>query len=568
MTTDNRSGSARWRWLALIGVLGLLLTGCVAIPNSGSVSTGLSLAEDTGTSNIAFNPEGPQRGGTQQSILRGFISSLTSATGGYAVAKQYLTSGFAGKWDPRQSVQVRSGQAKTTVITPSTMAYSFSSIASVDTNGGYTESNQNFTLAFSFTKVGHEWRIDSGPNGIVLADQTFQRIFAPHNLYFLDPGNLNLVPDLRWFPSGTAATRIVGALLQGPPEWLKGAAFSRFPEGTQLSDSGSVVTPDEGVARIDLTKEALSASQKERELMKVQLTESLRSVSNITSVAITVEGAPLQIEDLGANAPTVVTRVDSQPLVDRKTEFGFLSNNRISSLGSLSRSVAALKPEAATLSADQATVAMLGGTGQVFVVKRSGGINVPVDTRPGLIAPTLDSYGHTWSVPTSDPNAIRIFDDDGGEHTLSPALSPGSQIVSFEISREGARIAMLLTSPSGPRLVVAAIIRDDKFEPTGIGPLIVDYSMEIGTAVDVAWVDAATVATLVVSDGESKVELFAIGGARSNLPSIPIGASQIVGGNDGVNGLRAVGADSAIYTYLGSSWQSSKILVDFIATQR
>ncbi len=567
----NRTGQPARRRVASLGAVAVLaiiaLTGCIAVPDSGSVNPGLSLVDNGDTANIAFNPEGPVLGSNQQAILRGFVAASTSATGGYAVAKQFLTTGFASKWDPRQGVQVRSGQARISTTNEESLTYTFTASASVSTDGSYVESTQSFALQFGFEKVNGQWRINAAPNGIILADTTFQRIFQQHALYFLDPSNQYLVPDLRWFPSGTAATRIVSALLQGPPDSLKGAAFSRFPEGTQLSSSGSVVTPDEGIARIDLTKEALIASVKERELMKTQLIASLRSVGSISSVSITVEGAPLQIDDLGSAAPQTNSKVDSQALVLRKNEFGFLANDKVATLSQLSRAIVALNPQAVTLAADQNSAAVLG-TGGAWLVKRGVAPIAALDNRPGLIAPSLDGYGYLWSVPANDPNAIEVFDSAGGKHAISPGLPGGSQIVASEISREGARVAMLLTTSTGPRLVIAAIVRDEKFLPTGIGPLIIDNAISEGTAQDVTWVDESSVATLVGGDSQSRVELVVLGGKRSSLGTLEPLATQIVGGNDGVNGLRALGTDQMIWTYRANSWQSSGVAVDFLASQR
>ena len=67
--------------VAVIAAALLALTGCVGIPDSGPVNAGLSLSEDSTGSNIAFNPQGPEAGASQQSILRGFVASFTSATG-------------------------------------------------------------------------------------------------------------------------------------------------------------------------------------------------------------------------------------------------------------------------------------------------------------------------------------------------------------------------------------------------------------------------------------------------------------------------------------------------------
>lgn len=562
------SRARRLRFGAVIVALCLgALSACVAIPDSGGANSGLSLVDNGGTADIAFNPLGPEKDSSQSKILHGFVAAFTSATGGYAVAKQFLSPAFASKWDPRQGVDVRSGQAKMATVGPTEMTYSFASSASVNTDGAYVEADQSFTLQIGFVKVNGQWRIDAAPNGIVLPELTFQRIFQQHPLYFLDSSNQYLIPDLRWFPSGTAATRIVGALLAGPPDWLKGAAFSRFPDGTRLSSSGSVITPDEGVARVDLTKEALGASPRERELMKVQLIESLRSVSTISRVSVAVEGTPLQITDLGSNGPQSDGKVDTQALVLRKKDFGFLANNVVATVSQLSKAVVALNPSAATLSADQNSAVVLG-PGGVSIVKRGVASPQPLDTRAGLIAPSLDSYGFIWSVPSSSPKDLHVFDPTGAVHTISLGLPGGAQIAALEVSREGARVAILLSTSTGPRLAVAAIVRDEKLVPTGIGPLIVDYAITDGSAQDVTWVDESSVATLVSTADLSKVELVVIGGRRSSLGTISPAAVQLVGGNDGVNGLRALGTDRAIWTYRGSSWQSSQVMVDFLANQR
>jgi hypothetical protein len=300
--------------------------------------------------------------------------------------------------------------------------------------------------------------------------------------------------------------------------------------------------------------------------MYLQLTESLRAVSSISQVRLSIQGTPLQFADLGANAPQVDMTVDRQALVLRNKEFGFYANSRVAEIAGISQKVIGLNPRDATISSDKQNVAVLGSAG-VSVVRKSGAVNL-IDPRPDLIAPTLDEDGYIWTVPASSPNAIIAFDTNGTPHTISPKLQDGSQMVSLEVSREGARLLMLLATPTGPRLMVAAILRNEKLEPTGIGPAIVDISLGNGVAEDATWVDQWTVGTLTTADGESQVELYAIGGQRTSLaPLIP--SRQLVGGNKGTDGLRVVGRDdSSLYTWGGSSWQSSKITLDFIATQR
>ena len=549
--------------LAVVGAA----SGCVGIPGDGPVNQGLSLSAGSGGANFDFNPEGPEIGASKETILKGFVAAFTSATGGYAVAKKFLASSFKDKWDPRASVQVRTGQPRLAPVNDTTILYSFNTIATVDALGAYTESSQPSTLQFGFVKEAGQWRINAAPAGIVLSDQTFQRIFTQQTLYFLDSNNEHLVPDLRWFPRGTAATGVATSLLAGPPTWLKGAAFSRFPEGTQLSDAGSIVTPEDGVATIDLSKEALAASPRERQLMKVQLSESLRSVGNISSVRISVEGTPLQSDDLGPSGPQADTKVDAQALVLRKGEFGFYSNGQVAAL-SLSRAVVALKTRAATLSSDGASIAVLG-TGGVSLLRKGVAQTAPIDARDDLVPPSLDENGYVWSVPSNQPNAITAFDPAGVAHAVKAALPGDSQIQSLEVSRDGARVVILLSTPTGPRLIVSAILRDpDKQAPLSLKAPIVDLPLGDGVAVDATWVDQLTVATLVSTGEGSSVEAFTIGGQRQSLDSLPSAtATAIVGGN-GQTGLRVLAGDSTIWAYQGSSWQNTRVKVDFIATQR
>ncbi|CAN5202629.1 LpqB family beta-propeller domain-containing protein [soil metagenome] len=549
-----------------VAVLGAL-TGCVGIPHSGPVTQGLSLDTGSGTANFEFNPEGPEKGAKPSEILTGFVAAFTSATGGYAVARQYLSDSFAGKWDPRQSVQVRSGAPRLSTLLGDTIDYSFSAVATVDASGSYRESSEPVTMRFGFVKQNGQWRINSAPSGIVLPSENFKRIFSQAEIYFFDPTSEHLVPDVRWFPNGTAATRIVAALLAGPPEWLSKAVRTEFPDGTRLSDSGSVVTVESGVAKVDLTKEAQEASAKERELMRLQLTSSLSSVPNISSVSISIEGAVLPIEAQDAESPQADAKVDSQALVYRRTSFGYYANNKVAALPQLSRQVVALGPRAATLSSDGESVAVLGTAG-VSLVRQSVATPELLDNRLGLADPSLDEYGFVWSVPSESPNAIQAFDSTGAAHAVAGSLPADSQIASLEISRDGARVAILLSTSTGPRLIVAAIIRDpdQKQAPVSLGTPVVDEPLGDGQAVDATWVDQLTVATLVSGGVESSVDSFTIGGQRSSLGSLPA-AQSIVGGN-GLDGLRILGSDQTIWAYRGSSWQSSNVLVNFIATQR
>ena len=305
-----RERTVKRRGLAVIwaAVLVIALSACSGIPTSSSVVVGPNV-DRSSTSEFDYNPAGPVADASQEQVLRGFFTAFLGPQGDYKVARQFLSSEFASQWDARNSVIVRTGGFSFTEVDATTMVYSTKTKAVVDESGAYTGINPTApqTLTFKFVREDGQWRISEAPNGIVLSEGTFRNIFSPQTLYFLDPALKNLVPDLRWFPAGTAATRIVSALLAGPPPWLQGAVTSVFPDGTQLSPP-RVVTVESGVAQVDLSSEALAAKDSERQLMRLQLGLSLSGVPSIRSVAMTVNGSPYPIPEAAGDLPRSTPR--------------------------------------------------------------------------------------------------------------------------------------------------------------------------------------------------------------------------------------------------------------------
>lgn len=557
--------SRRLGAVAVACLLGVVLSACVGIPRSGPVLTGAEVSERQ-PGGTEFVVAGPVAGDSREQILRGFIDAYKSS-GDYEVARQFLSSTFVNEWDPRESVLVRSGSERFTVVDDTTMNYVVSTNAAVDATGVYTPlPSAPATLRYEFVQEDGQWRINSAPNGIVLAGAAFTTIFGEHVLYFLDPGGKNLVPDLRWFPSGTAATRIVSALLAGPPAWLQGAVTTAFPDGTQLT-SPKRVGVESGVALVDLTAPALTADSTGRQLMRLQLEASLGRVASVSSVSISVTGAPVEFPEAAAGMPKAHPQVDSRSLILQGDQFGYYSNGRVATIDQLSDKTVALAPVAATLGSSGTVAAVLGAAG-VSLVRASQDAPLLLDTRPGLIAPSLDGYGFIWSVPAGQPSAIRVYDFAGAQKDVATTLPSDARIVSLDVSRDGARVAILLATTAGPRLIVTAIIRDPNQAqaPLSLGEPILDVVDATADAIDATWLDEITVATLTSLGGASTVASYRVGGERSELGSLAA-AVAIVGGN-GDAGLRVLGADGIVFARRGSGWQQTDIEATFIATQR
>ncbi|MBX3093724.1 MAG: GerMN domain-containing protein [Cryobacterium sp.] len=555
---------------AIVG-LGIVVTlgvsSCVGIPSNGPVEAGPEFSAATETDTV-FTPIGPQPGAEPLAILEGFIDAFTGTQGDYAVARQFLSSSFQAQWDPRHSVAIRTGSETFRVVDAGTMEYSFTTRAGLDAFGSYTANPlETQVLSYRFVHEDGEWRIAEAPPGIVLAESTFRTIFRQHSLYFYDLTLTRLVPDQRWFASGGTSTRIVNALLEGVPEWLEGAVVSQFPEGTALAP-GTTVSVMSSVAQVELTSEAASASPRQRQLMKLQLSESLASVSAVGSVELSVSGSLLAVDPLGTDSPTIDPRVDPRPLVLRDGEFGYAAGEELTPISQVSQKVAELEPTSVTLSVLGNSAAVLAGDGTTWIVRAGQIPPRRLDTRPNLAPPSFDDYGYTWSIPRDHPDQLLVFDFEGAEYPVETGLSAQSRVVSLDVSRDGTRVAILLQTVEGPRLVVSAVVRDatQGYVATSLGPPIFDVFLEPGVGIDATWVDESSVATLEISGEVYTSMLYDIGGF-----AVPLGrtepATAIVGGN-GRTGIRLLGADGSVSSPRGSGWQRTSVTAEVIATQR
>jgi hypothetical protein len=541
------------------------LTACVGIPTSGSVIVGQALDEE-GTGDFEFLPFEPVAGASQEEILRGFVAAFTGSADDYEVARQFLSTGFSDEWNPRSNVTVRTAAERLVTIDDDSMEYAINADATVDASGVYQRNNgpEPQALSFDFVQENGEWRISQANDGIVLSDATFRQIFHTHVLYFLDPTNEHLVPDLRWFAGGTAALRIASELLDGPPEWLQGAIRTAFPEGTELAVPG--VDVESGVAIIDLSTEALAAGARDRQLMQLQLAASLANVSNIRGVNFTVAGTPLVVPESAVPLPQLNAQVDARLVGLSDGEFGYVARD-VTQFGQLSAKVVETQPRGATLTAGVDAAAVLGVAG-VSIVQSGDAATTLLDTRPDLITPSLDGYGYVWSAARSSPGSIRAYGYGGAFVDVATGLPPNTEIVSVDVSRDGARIAIFLSTTSGPRIVVKAINRDANAAqvPVSVSLSALDANLPAGTAVDATWVDELSVATLSDVGGQSTVTRYEVGGDRASLGQ-PGNSVSLVGGN-GVAGLRALSADGTVLARSGNGWTDTRIPVAFIATQR
>lgn len=542
----------RLLWRGLPAALVLALAGCVAIPMSGPVQT---VAIDTDPEDVPpiALPEGPQAGQSMAEILQGFLLAGRGPQNNYQVAREFLTS--AADWRGTDRVLIaNAANVEPVVVDADTLSITLTVSAEVDAGGRYTAGTSVQTLSYDFEQVDGEYRISAAAPGTVLSASAFSSAFAEYPLYFFDPSFRFLVPDLRWFPvTRAAADRIVTELLVGPSPWLgSGVLVSAIPPGTTARD----VTPRAPRVDVDLSAEVRSESPVAQRRMQQQLEQSLTTLTNITDVALTSEGLALSPAD---GTPPEVQYLVSDVIGGVDGRFGTLSDEGVTPLSGIGTRADDLQPRQAALGRDRATAAVLGASGVSLVPAQ--GEPILVDGRAGLLAPSLDPFGHAWSA-TSDPRSLQAIGADGVVHSL-PIDVDGS-VVAFELSRDGARLVVALATPTGPRLLAIGILRDADLVPVALGaPLALPAT---GSIVDIAWMDATHVAVLRGTDGETAVDVVALGGPVTNLGSVD-GGEAIVGGNL-QSGLRVLTADGAVHRPGAGGWVDTGDVASFLGTQQ
>ena len=550
----------RIRPLASIALLGavLSLVGCANIPTGGGVSK-LTIDSTGRDAALATLPDEPVKGASQEEILAGFIRAGRSSLANYHVARDFLTDDFAAKWNPNAGALISSSPIDSIDVAPDVLQISVTVSATIDGDGHYVIADVSRTqpLQFQFAKNSKgQWRISSAPDGTILTPNRFGTIFHSYDLYFFDPSFQYLVPDRRWFADSTqVATRIVRGLLGGPPNWLQGAVVTAFPNGTELTGAPVI---DLGKATVDLTSQVSSESAASKRRMAQQLTQSLSTLGSPT-VSITVGGFPVTVTD--GPDPDHLETVPGDPVGFEKGVFGALVNGAVKPLPGIGTAIDKLAPTGAAVGRNGNQVAALSGAG-VSVVRGTSAA-VLLDRRAGLAVPSLDPEGFVWSVPRGNPSAIIAFDGANKPHDV--AFSLDGEVRSMSLSRDGTRVLMALQTSSGPKLLLAGVIRNRDLVPTSLGPPVF---LPIGGAplLDASWASSSTVVALA-QDGRAAVATsYDLGGMRKSLGSVQDGVA-VVGGNG--DGIRVLDSSGSVFEPSGSfGWQDTGLNASFLASQQ
>jgi hypothetical protein len=565
MTGRNTTRRGRARLLLL--ALAVALTGCTGLPTSGEVTAGLVPGAAPEEPDTQFFPLAPTAGATPEQIVTGFIEAALSPVDGWETARLFLSRDLAATWRPEAGVTVDAADARRTQVDEETglVTLTVAPTATVDEHGTYTTSaSGSVDLQFRVAqREDGEWRIVEAPDGIVLDRQNFPVVFNPHPLAYFDPTWRFLVPDVRWFPtSGNTATSIVRELVDGAPSpWLAGSVASAFAQDIDLQTDAVPVDTDQ-VAHVELNSVAAGADATALGRMLAQLDASLAN-TGVQSVRLTTgsDTRPVDVEPV----PVSQTRPDSRALVLREDEFGFLSGSELTPIDGLSPTLLDIPAdiEAISVSPDQQVAAVKLGTGLVSRVTSDGNVDT-VDERGGQIEPLIDPFGYVWTVVGRSPGEVTAWNADLEPFAIEGAWPEADAVRAWAMSRDGSRIAALVTTGGQHLAVVASVRRDRSGNPAGLGPAMrVTELAQAGVAV--AWIEDARIG-VVTSDGETwRVVEQQIGGP-AEVSDAPAGTASIAFGTQD-SSVRLLTEEGVMYMRRGSSWQQTGADVQVLATQ-
>jgi Lipoprotein LpqB beta-propeller domain/Sporulation and spore germination len=542
---------SRFKLVAVVSALMLLLAGCAQLPRSGEIKIGPDLKSGLTSDYLYYSPSGPNPGDDQQQIINGFLNAATGPQNDYQIAREYLTTEYSSKWSPNDEVLIQESRPELTMKGESSAQLKVKAVAQIDNVGLWTSlpGGQVRTLDFKLVKESGQWRISAAPNATVLVKPVFDVLFKSYSLFFYDGENKYLVPDLRWFSSRVSTgTRLVNALLAGPNKWLASTVNNSFPIGTKLALDA--VTVESGTAVVDLNTSATKADKAQRSRMLGQLTATLNQLNNVFSVKVQIDHTPQQIALQNTQLPYPNGYT---PMV--------LDANGMREVGQ------AVQRDKASTTAIKLSANEFGYSpdGNYLALRSSHGVDLvkvnilssaltTIDARPGLLAPVIDNRNQTWTLPSKASEPLLVHDLTGHQVlSTSGWLSKGERLA-FGISREGARIAVLMKVPGSTVVYVSAIKRDAQGNPVA---LLSPRRVALGTnnLQSLSWSGLNTLTTVAkVNDGLDTPITIYVGGGSTELAGI--GGLVSAFAQQDSNSTFALDSNGLLYEYRGLSWSA------------
>jgi len=558
--------------IASVAVL-LALAACSGLPTSGDVKSGLALGSSPDDPDILPQASGPRDDASPRQIVEDFIEAAITPTDNWIVAQSFLTPDFRTEWRPNASVLIDESADSRSVTSSvgddvegkngdtAEIEVKLTQLAVVDESGAYSEAAGGTTLPFTVVKTAGQWRISKAPDGIVIDRSRFSRVYDDYPLQFFDRSWNRLVPDVRWLPRrATVATTITQSLIEGGPSpWLDQAVQSAFPSDVTLARDAVPIDADQ-VADVALSRSAQGLDQTTLARMRTQLQATLDAAGvHVSQVRFSVDGRPL---DAGV-VKLVEDTAETGSIVLKDGVFGTLVGTQITPIDGISDEIAGIAEPLSSVdvSADETHAAVQFADGRVYIV--GGGQVDQLGTPPNSVAPSIDSYGYTWTAPADAPSQLRAWSNDITPVLVNDAWPAAASLSAIRVSADGARIAAIESIGGETWVAVAAVIRDESGAPTSLGEpkLLTQLS---GSAADLVWLGPDRLGVLVEQDGPKM--LTQIVGGPGTVEMAPSAAISLAGSRTSST-VRVLASTGSLFSRSGSAWRESTTGVSLLATR-
>jgi hypothetical protein len=500
--------ASRVRGVALLVAAALLaLTGCVQVPTTGPVKKVPGQAEVCQNCiNVEVAPPAP--GAEPGEVVDGYLRAMFNYQPGYTTAKQFLTGAAAAAWRPEDGVSIYRGGPR---ADGDNVRLVGRRVGMVGVDRTYTAQDTPLKWDFKLVKENGQWRINNAPKGLLVGESAFRRFYSAYSTYFVGY-NGTLVPERIYLPAlrnpGNIASALMIALLDGPSDWLSEAAKSEIPMGTLLSVDS--VTISDGIAEIPLNDTILNAADPQRALMAAQIVYTLRQVSAVRGVLITVDKQKFRLP--GADPTSLVLamdavsrEIDPVPLVD--DQLYAVQDRRVFRVTTPTET-----PELQVLDGPlgkprrfpvDSLAVSINGTDLAAVTDGRKALRRSTTTESGfttltegltdLLRPQFTRYGEVWAVGKQGGRQRFWVSGSGlADNTVVSSVFGDTPVTAFRISPDGARMALVRQTPTGHELGIARIVRADRVAVEGWKTIDVTQSNspQLAQITDVAWLDA------------------------------------------------------------------------------
>jgi hypothetical protein len=566
----GRAGGVRLARAAVVAATAATCVGlaaCATVPTSGPIEQGPVVDAGESSQFIRVIAAPPSVGASPSEVVRGFLEANASLESDHAIARRYLTPEGDQAWEPdaattvyaQPSLELVEGKGDTIVarLAINNRLDDQGSLDPVD-----PASTEEITFTLEQVVDGPpgipQWRIADPPPGILVSDSDLRRAYRQHQVHFPSDRSGVLVPDSRLLPviGASLPTALAERVLAGPAEWLEPGVRTGAPPGTALA-LGAVPVSN-GVAQVELTDEALAATDIQRRDLAAQLTWTLTQVPEVTGVRLEVAGEPFDVP----GAPEIMDRsvwqarspdgLTTGATGDGLLPYYLLDESAIIRVAEQGRTALPLEvPDAEALidlgvSLDQRVAAAIEpDRGALWILPLDRGISQQQITGEAIGGASFDTDGRAWF---TDAGTVQRLVPGGIPERVELQPSLTEPVTSVHLARDGTRVALLADG-----LVYLGVIRQTE-SGVAIGP-VRRIATSVSEVRDIAWRNSVTLDVLGRTDTSSaQVLRIAVGTGAVQPLGAPPEPREVTGAPGSAT---LVSSDDALlFANVGLQWRA------------